>query len=182
VGGRVKCSLSKWTSRTSVIRHLTRRGLARGSDADTPPSASINCRHKTHPSSNSSAVLTADTSDSPLLFFYKRHELSFSTTVLSSLYHNHFSQHLNTPWTQSRKRSHNARRRAGYGHEVLLDSECVLIVSQSALVTYVTAGYPTAQDTPDIMLGMEAGGAGTYNEQLSLGIAQEQSIDLCRYH
>ena len=30
---------------------------------------------------------------------------------------------------------------------------------QSALVTYVTAGYPTAQETPDIMLGMEAGGA-----------------------
>ena len=34
--------------------------------------------------------------------------------------------------------------------------------SQSALVTYVTAGYPTAQDTPDIMLGMEAGGAGKW--------------------
>lgn len=32
---------------------------------------------------------------------------------------------------------------------------------QSALVTYVTAGFPTAQETPDIMLGMEAGGAGT---------------------
>lgn len=31
---------------------------------------------------------------------------------------------------------------------------------RSALVTYVTAGYPTAQDTIDIMLGMEAGGAG----------------------
>ncbi|CAL8580521.1 hypothetical protein XPA_006242 [Xanthoria parietina] len=30
---------------------------------------------------------------------------------------------------------------------------------RSALVTYVTAGYPTAQDTVDIMLGMEAGGA-----------------------
>jgi len=28
-----------------------------------------------------------------------------------------------------------------------------------ALVTYVTAGYPTAEETPDIMLGMEAGGA-----------------------
>jgi tryptophan synthase alpha subunit len=33
---------------------------------------------------------------------------------------------------------------------------------QSALVTYVTAGFPTAQETPDIMLGMEAGGAGTF--------------------
>jgi hypothetical protein len=32
---------------------------------------------------------------------------------------------------------------------------------KSALVTYVTAGYPTKQETPDIMLGMEAGGAGT---------------------
>ncbi|KAF2185231.1 tryptophan synthase-like protein [Zopfia rhizophila CBS 207.26] len=30
---------------------------------------------------------------------------------------------------------------------------------RSALVTYVTAGYPTPQETPDIMLGMEAGGA-----------------------
>lgn len=29
-----------------------------------------------------------------------------------------------------------------------------------ALVTYVTAGYPTAADTVDIMFGMEAGGAG----------------------
>ncbi|KAK4988193.1 hypothetical protein LTR50_004116 [Elasticomyces elasticus] len=28
-----------------------------------------------------------------------------------------------------------------------------------ALVTYVTAGFPTAHETPDIMLGMEAGGA-----------------------
>ncbi|KAL8736509.1 MAG: hypothetical protein Q9166_000301 [cf. Caloplaca sp. 2 TL-2023] len=30
---------------------------------------------------------------------------------------------------------------------------------RSALVTYVTAGYPTAEETVDIMLGMEAGGA-----------------------
>ena len=29
-----------------------------------------------------------------------------------------------------------------------------------ALVTYVTAGFPTAEETPDIMLGMQAGGAG----------------------
>ncbi|OCK75625.1 tryptophan synthase-like protein [Lepidopterella palustris CBS 459.81] len=28
-----------------------------------------------------------------------------------------------------------------------------------ALVTYVTAGYPTPEETPDILLGMEAGGA-----------------------
>ncbi|KAL8646261.1 MAG: hypothetical protein Q9210_006237 [Variospora velana] len=30
---------------------------------------------------------------------------------------------------------------------------------RSALVTYVTAGYPTVEETVDIMLGMEAGGA-----------------------
>ena len=32
--------------------------------------------------------------------------------------------------------------------------------SRSALVTYVTAGYPTVSETVDIMLGMQAGGAG----------------------
>ncbi|RMZ74422.1 PHO87 [Pyrenophora seminiperda CCB06] len=31
---------------------------------------------------------------------------------------------------------------------------------RSALVTYVTAGFPTIQETPDIMMAMEAGGAG----------------------
>lgn len=31
---------------------------------------------------------------------------------------------------------------------------------RSALVTYVTAGYPTVEETPDILLAMEAGGAG----------------------
>ncbi|KAL8968288.1 MAG: hypothetical protein Q9183_002533 [Haloplaca sp. 2 TL-2023] len=30
---------------------------------------------------------------------------------------------------------------------------------RSALVTYVTAGYPTADETVNIMLGMQAGGA-----------------------
>lgn len=30
---------------------------------------------------------------------------------------------------------------------------------RSALVTYVTAGYPTPEETPDILLGMETGGA-----------------------
>jgi tryptophan synthase len=29
------------------------------------------------------------------------------------------------------------------------------------LVTYVTAGFPTVDETVDILLGMEAGGAGT---------------------
>ena len=33
---------------------------------------------------------------------------------------------------------------------------------RSALVTYVTAGFPTADETVDILLGMEAGGAGVY--------------------
>ena len=32
---------------------------------------------------------------------------------------------------------------------------------RSALVTYVTAGFPTSEETVDILLGMEAGGAGT---------------------
>ena len=31
---------------------------------------------------------------------------------------------------------------------------------RSALVTYVTAGYPSINETPDIMLSMQAGGAG----------------------
>lgn len=29
-----------------------------------------------------------------------------------------------------------------------------------ALVTYMTAGYPTAAETVNVLLGMEAGGAG----------------------
>lgn len=31
---------------------------------------------------------------------------------------------------------------------------------RSPLVTYVTAGFPTVDETVDILLGMEAGGAG----------------------
>jgi tryptophan synthase len=38
----------------------------------------------------------------------------------------------------------------------------MLTYGQSALVTYVTAGFPTPEETPDIMLAMEAGGAGIY--------------------
>lgn len=34
--------------------------------------------------------------------------------------------------------------------------------SRAALVTYVTAGYPTATSTPDIMLAMQSGGAGQF--------------------
>lgn len=31
---------------------------------------------------------------------------------------------------------------------------------RAAFVTYVTAGFPTADETVDILLGMQAGGAG----------------------
>lgn len=31
---------------------------------------------------------------------------------------------------------------------------------RTALVTYVTAGYPTSEETVEVLLGMEAGGAG----------------------
>ena len=36
----------------------------------------------------------------------------------------------------------------------------LLTVYKAALVTYVTAGFPTSEDTPDILLAMERGGAG----------------------
>jgi tryptophan synthase len=32
--------------------------------------------------------------------------------------------------------------------------------NRAALITYVTAGFPTVSETPDIMLAMQAGGAG----------------------
>jgi tryptophan synthase len=35
--------------------------------------------------------------------------------------------------------------------------------NRAALVTYVTAGYPTARGTPEIMLALQAGGAGKKN-------------------
>jgi tryptophan synthase len=31
---------------------------------------------------------------------------------------------------------------------------------RTALVGYFTAGYPTVEETPDIMLGLQAGGVG----------------------
>jgi len=31
---------------------------------------------------------------------------------------------------------------------------------RTALVGYFTSGYPTAEETPDIMLGLQAGGVG----------------------
>lgn len=33
---------------------------------------------------------------------------------------------------------------------------------RAALVTYVTAGYPTVEETVDILLGLENGGAGEF--------------------
>ena len=38
-----------------------------------------------------------------------------------------------------------------------------------ALVTYVTAGYPTADETVDILLGLEAGGAGKIPAHVAIG-------------
>jgi len=44
---------------------------------------------------------------------------------------------------------------------ILADVNMAILTSaKSALVTYVTAGYPTIGETVDILLGMEAGGAG----------------------
>ena len=37
-----------------------------------------------------------------------------------------------------------------------------------AFVTYVTAGFPTADETVDILMGMEAGGAGEYLPSMRL--------------
>lgn len=38
---------------------------------------------------------------------------------------------------------------------------------RSAFVTYVTAGYPTANETVNIMLAMETGGAGMLETEYS---------------
>lgn len=40
--------------------------------------------------------------------------------------------------------------------------------NRAALITYVTAGYPTISETPGIMLAMQAGGAGMCCLLLSL--------------
>ena len=36
------------------------------------------------------------------------------------------------------------------------------VEKRAALVAYVTAGYPTVEESVDVMLGLEAGGAGPY--------------------
>lgn len=38
-------------------------------------------------------------------------------------------------------------------------------------MTYVTAGFPTAAETVEVLLGMEAGGAGEKSNWLPLNIA-----------
>lgn len=35
---------------------------------------------------------------------------------------------------------------------------------RAALVAYITAGYPTVEETVDILLGLENGGAGAYSQ------------------
>jgi tryptophan synthase len=50
---------------------------------------------------------------------------------------------------------------------------------RTALVTYVTAGYPTPGETADILLGMEAGGAGVFFcASSSIPFADSLSLDL----
>ncbi len=44
-------------------------------------------------------------------------------------------------------------------------------------MTYVTAGYPTPEETVDIMLGMEAGGAGEFGNPIDI-----QLLIFCRHN
>lgn len=37
--------------------------------------------------------------------------------------------------------------------------------NRPALVGYFTAGYPTKEECPDIMLGLQAGGVGTWRQK-----------------
>lgn len=53
-----------------------------------------------------------------------------------------------------------------------------------ALITYVTAGFPRAEETRDILLGMQAGGAGESLPQqlrklIHLNIVQILSNSVC---
>lgn len=41
---------------------------------------------------------------------------------------------------------------------------------QAALVTYVTAGFPTPAETVEVLLAMEAGGAGKNLNCMLLGV------------
>lgn len=40
---------------------------------------------------------------------------------------------------------------------------------RAALVGYFTSGYPTAEQTADVMLGLQAGGVGMYSLHLHAG-------------
>lgn len=40
---------------------------------------------------------------------------------------------------------------------------------RAALVAYITAGYPSVEEAVDILLGLENGGAGMYNDSSSGG-------------
>lgn len=52
---------------------------------------------------------------------------------------------------------------------------------QAALITYVTAGFPTAEETPSILIAMEKGGAGM---RFILPAPRQQNADspLGRHH
>lgn len=76
-------------------------------------------------------------------------------------FHTSIARHVHLPpWRQLKAPSPSARKSREYELSWIEKSH-VLIYIQSALITYVTAGYPTPEETPDIMLAMEAGGAGT---------------------
>lgn len=76
-------------------------------------------------------------------------------------FHSSITRHIQLPpWRQLKAPSPSARKSREYELSWIEQSH-VLIYIQSALITYVTAGYPTPEETPDIMLAMEAGGAGT---------------------
>lgn len=74
--------------------------------------------------------------------------------------HFNCTSHTLPSWRQLKAPSPGARKSREYEWN-WIQQRCSLIYVQSALVTYVTAGFPTAEETPDIMLAMEAGGAGT---------------------
>jgi tryptophan synthase len=63
-------------------------------------------------------------------------------------------------WRQLLKRLRNAGEKAELAR-LLRDAYNfeLTFCMQAALITYVTAGFPSAEATPDILLGMEAGGA-----------------------
>ena len=55
---------------------------------------------------------------------------------------------------------------------------------RAALVAYFTSGYPTVEETVDIMLGLEAGGAGelSHRNESTDGIDVLTQCFVGRYH